>query len=759
MDNTSINSNMLQVGTILHGTYRIDGYLSSGGFGNTYVATNIEFGEKYAIKEFFWKGISQRDDNSTSVSVSNIENETAFASQLEKFKKEARRLRRLNSEHIVRVYDLFEENGTAYYVMDYVDGENLSTRMKRLGRALTEEEAKTLFPQILDALDVAHKAGILHLDLKPANIMVDKQGNVKLIDFGASKQQSASGGATATSAIAFSKGYAPREQQEQNPSKFGPWTDFYALGATLYNLLTNKRPPLPSDIDDDTTSDKHLALPMSATISNKTKTLVVWLMATNRKDRPQNVNDIRIFLAKQDSELPKSTLISSNNENDVTLLKEESKVTNGKINDSDATIIKETESHHVIPVYRTISSNGLTWILVSVEFTAEVSIFRWKVYCDEEYAYIYNDGSEYCIDKAINKEYYIQRSEGIGSKKNPTFLVEANKAVEFTEYFQALSPTVKFIDYHMGGDNVIKNINLTGSDQYEIAQVKYSIDHLPTQQGKTINDLEQIAESSNDSDLQLTLAYMYFTDDFVPQNMGKAVKWSRKSAEQGNADAQAFLATRYYNGEGMSKDYSQAVKWYRKAAEQGNSDAEFMLWQCYFDGYGVPKNSGNAFYWCSRAANHGDEDAQFSLGLCYENGYGTPINFEKARFWYQKAADAGNEEAKKQLEQLEKSLHNNNSANNERGYSNHEYSSKPTVKAVCDKESHFSISIWKILKYVGIAIFCILAALAKGLKKGAHEMEKVAPRAGYVIEKGMENGQSENYDDTTDAVPALQNVW
>lgn len=297
---------MLQVGTILHGTYRIDGYLSSGGFGNTYVATNIEFNERYAIKEFFMRGISERDGNNTTVSVSNAESEATFNSQREKFKKEARRLRRLNSNHIVRVYDLFEENGTAYYVMDFIDGESLSARLKRTGTPLSEGEVLKILPQILDALEAAHnyrdpndhenKGGILHLDLKPANIMIDKQGMVKLIDFGASKQQSASGGATTSSAISYTNGYAPREQMEQNLDKFGPWTDFYALGATLYNLLTNKKPPLPSDIDDDETSDKHLALPFPTNINDKTKRLVLWLLSTNRKQRPQTIMEIKDFL-------------------------------------------------------------------------------------------------------------------------------------------------------------------------------------------------------------------------------------------------------------------------------------------------------------------------------------------------------------------------------------------------------------------------------------------------------------------------------
>ena len=283
---------MLRVGTILHGVYRIDSYLSSGGFGNTYVATNVEFGERFAVKEFFMSGVSQRDANNTTVSVSNAENEATFASQLEKFKKEARRLRKLHSPHIVKVYDLFEENGTAYYVMDYIDGEDLAAQLKAHG-PLPEAGVLHILPQLLDALDAAHSAGILHLDLKPANIMVDKQGNALLIDFGASKQLVRKGGATAYSSVSYTDGYAPREQMEQNFSKFGPWTDFYALGATLYTLLTNHKPPLPSDIDDDKTIDRRVALPMPPQTGEATRQLVFWLMATDRSARPQSVAEIR----------------------------------------------------------------------------------------------------------------------------------------------------------------------------------------------------------------------------------------------------------------------------------------------------------------------------------------------------------------------------------------------------------------------------------------------------------------------------------
>lgn len=318
-----INNDMLQVGTVLRGTYRIDGYLSSGGFGNTYLATNIEFEEQYAIKEFFMRGVSERNGNSTTISVSNADNEATFASQLEKFKKEARRIRKLNNPHIVKVYDLFDENGTSYYVMDYIDGESLAKWQRRTDNPMPEERVLTILPQILDALQTAHSAGIWHLDLKPANIMVDKQGNVKLIDFGASKQQSALGGATATSAISYTNGFAPREQMEQNLNKFGPWTDFYALGATLYTLLTNKKLPLPSDIDDDNTVDKHIALPFPSSVSAKSKKLVLWLMSTNRNNRPQSVEDINTYLYGKDVKGKSSQ--ASNDKDDTLILNSEEK--------------------------------------------------------------------------------------------------------------------------------------------------------------------------------------------------------------------------------------------------------------------------------------------------------------------------------------------------------------------------------------------------------------------------------------------------
>lgn len=292
------NNNMqglLPIGATLQmGKYHVDGYLSSGGFGNTYIITNVQFDERYAMKEFFMKGINERLSDTTTVRVSNPANREQFVSQREKFKKEARRLRKLHNGHIVQVYDMFEENDTSYYVMDLIDGESLSNRLKRTRRPFSEAEVRKILSQVLDGLAEVHSQGIYHLDLKPANIMLDKTGKATLIDFGACKQLGSNEGQTSTSSsFCYSAGYAPTEQIDQKMERIGAWTDLYALGATLYNLLTNHPPLSSTEIQDG----EHPAYPVS--VSDEMQSLISWMMQPNRKYRPQTVKDVRERIANK----------------------------------------------------------------------------------------------------------------------------------------------------------------------------------------------------------------------------------------------------------------------------------------------------------------------------------------------------------------------------------------------------------------------------------------------------------------------------
>lgn len=270
--------------TLQGGKYKIVRMLGQGNFGITYLAEQLNPKRTVAIKELFLSVQGVNDRLGSSVIVPNIRNKQMFEQQITKFKKEAKRIKSLHNEHIVPVYDLFDENDTAYYVMEYVEGESLADRMNRIGHPLSIEDVQNIFPQILNALTEIHSHQILHLDIKPGNIMIDSNGLVKLIDFGASKQLTSE--ETALTGFYFTRGYAPSEQTGMLFNKFGPWTDLYAVGATMYNLLTSKSPTQfdieefnPNEIPEDDLGLMYL--------------LIDWMMQPKRQDRPQQAADVK----------------------------------------------------------------------------------------------------------------------------------------------------------------------------------------------------------------------------------------------------------------------------------------------------------------------------------------------------------------------------------------------------------------------------------------------------------------------------------
>ena len=306
----SVNNNMLPVGTLLRGdTYRVIRQLNSGGFGNTYVVENVHFGEIRAMKEFFMQGVTTRRGN--TVSVSQSDNADVFRSQKEKFKKEAQRIRKLNHPNIVKIYDLFEENDTYYYIMDYIDGESLADRLKRQG-AMPEREAMQVLNSLLDALSAVHAAGFTHMDIKPGNIMRDRQGKMYLIDFGASKQMTSNEQKTlsTSTAMPYTEGYAPIEQVERKMENIGPWTDLYAAGATLYKMLTNQQPPSSSEIISEANP-----FSFSNNISESTQSLIKWMMQPVRHKRPQVVESVMCYLRENGFEVDEKTIYDNINPN------------------------------------------------------------------------------------------------------------------------------------------------------------------------------------------------------------------------------------------------------------------------------------------------------------------------------------------------------------------------------------------------------------------------------------------------------------
>lgn len=277
----------LQPGTSLqNGRYLIQKLLGHGGFGITYTAQDTHKDRTVAIKELFLQGVNERTEgDSSTVVVSNQSNTLVFEQQKNKFEKEARRLAELNNEHIVKVHEYFEENDTAYYVMDYVEGQSLQAVSK--AQQVTEQQAEDYLEQILEAMKAIHERHIWHLDIKPANILIDGNGQLVLIDFGASKHIEQGGHLTTSSAMAYTPGFAPPEQMQGSMEKFGPWTDFYALGATIYQVMTRHTPPSFADI----LSEGESAFDFTPAMSREMQQKIMWMMNPNRKERPQSVED------------------------------------------------------------------------------------------------------------------------------------------------------------------------------------------------------------------------------------------------------------------------------------------------------------------------------------------------------------------------------------------------------------------------------------------------------------------------------------
>ena len=275
----------LQPGIYLQGDkYRIIDTLGQGGFGITYLAIHELADRKVCIKEFFPKDYYNRTSDTMQVTLGSQGSAEAMERYKDKFIKEAKTIARLDHPNIIHIHDVFKENNTCYYVMDYIDGESLHSRVKRLG-ALTEATAVAYIREVGAALSHIHSLGINHLDIKPGNIMVrDADSRAILIDFGLAKQYDAQGNQTSSTPVGISHGFAPMEQYKVGGvSEFTPATDIYSLGATLYYLVTGCVPPQASDIAED-------GLPaLPAHLSVNVKRAITSAMQTRRKDRVQSV--------------------------------------------------------------------------------------------------------------------------------------------------------------------------------------------------------------------------------------------------------------------------------------------------------------------------------------------------------------------------------------------------------------------------------------------------------------------------------------
>lgn len=479
----------LQSGTLLQGgKYKIERVLGQGGFGITYLAKQELFDRHVCIKEFFFNDYCERGSQGevTSCTTSSKELVDRF---LNKFIKEARTISRLDHPNIVRILDIFQENGTAYYAMEYIEGCSLADKVNEQG-ALSEAVAVDYIKQVASALDYIHQRSINHLDVKPANIMVRQSDNKAiLIDFGLSKQYDEQGGQTSTTPVGISHGYAPMEQYNQGGvSTFSPQTDIYALGATLYKLVTGSTPPQAIEVFNEGLT----GLPQS--LSPNLAAAIKKTMQPRRTDRPQSISEFRALLGGQYA-ASVSTTTAQNRD------------------DESTRVIGVTSSE---PIKKTLSSQP---IVTKVEESKGKKMGRKWGYilavCIVGVAllFVWNNGLITSVDKSLTPE---------------ELYIEASFKHDEGDYAQAFLLWEKAAN--MGHINA----------QTELAHCYYLGEGIAQNNTKALEWYIKAANQGN-SIAQCSLGLCYYRGIGVSKDLQEAKKWFEKSASQGCEESRKYL--------------------------------------------------------------------------------------------------------------------------------------------------------------------------------------------------------------------------
>lgn len=521
----------LQPGTLLQGgKYKIEKVLGQGGFGITYLANQELLDRQVCIKEFFFKEYCERNNDASHITLGTQSNSETVERFMAKFLKEARTISHLDHPNIIRIHDIFKENNTAYYVMDYVEGESLNEIVSRDGM-LAESKAIDYIKQVASALDFIHQRGINHLDIKPANIMIRKSDNMAiLIDFGLSKQYDAQGGQTSTTPVGISYGYAPMEQYNSGGvCTFSAQTDIYSLGATLYKLVTGNTPPQAMEILNDGLPQ----LPM--TLSSGVKNAITSAMQVRKSDRPENISSFLNLLSNScttksyddyDSHRhqPKpqedeSTKILSNQE--ITEKTHQSSYVENILQPKVVMVEEKMEK----------KQNKYIWYILPIVIGALILLFNLNENDNKSAEDIYNEAVIY-----LNNNDY----------QNAIPLIIKSAEMGWSQAQSHLGYL------YSGGEGVELN------------------------QNTAVYWWNKAFQQGNISATYF-LGGCYYFGAGVEKDLARAVALWIEAAQKEDPNAQYSLGLCYYNGDGVEKDLVEAKYWLTKAAEQGNEDAKNIL--------------------------------------------------------------------------------------------------------------------------------------------------------------------------------------
>ena len=679
--------------------YIIEKVLGQGSFGITYLASTYMKGNRgkarvlVALKEFFAEDLDVRcgDGAVAPRTMDGIAHKYAKA-----FQRESENLSKMDHPGIVHVMEAFEANGTYYYSMEYLSGGSLDDKVR--GGGMPEADALPLIAKIGDALSYMHGRRMIHLDLKPKNIVLQGDGTPVIIDFGLSKQYDKNGKPESSTSIGGgTPGYAPLEQgTASSGALFRPTLDVYALGATLYKMLTGQTPPEASLL----LNNIELLPPelKSKGVSAKTVEAIGKAMSPRMDDRPQTVAEFLKLMGVEEKTKIKEQDISEKPE-------PKNKRKGLWIALSAIAVcatlffgpkISRTES---ADKYFSAANKGKAsaqyklgecyykGLGVLPDTTEAVKWFRRAAeqgYAEAQYelgrSYYFGEGERLDYKEAVT---WLGRAAEQGHASSQNLLAHCyylGRGVVNQDYeeaakwyrraaeqgnveAQSMLGTCYFNETGVPRDyyEAIKWFRLA-ADQGEVyAQYNMGLCFdqgfgVDEEDGEEAAKWYRMAADQGYADAQCNLGRLYLIGEDVDEDYDEAVKWFTKAANQGNYRAQLFLGYCYLDGLGVDEDAIEAMTWFRRSAKQGFAEAQFALAERYYYGDGVDQDYAEAVKWFRLAAGQGSADAQHRLGYCHEFGQGVDQDFAEAKNWYEKAKENGDSSVQEDLDRLAKKM-------------------------------------------------------------------------------------------------------
>ena len=537
----------LPCGFVLQGpvhTYRIERVLGQGSFGITYLATtkvtiggalgSLETTINVALKEFFMAEVNSRDNHT----VTSGNQDGLFDNYKRKFAKEAKNLSELNHPHIIKVLESFEANNTVYYSMEFCENGNLDDIIER-NNGIQEQSALDFFKQVAEALMFMHNRQLLHLDLKPSNIMLRNPREVIIIDFGLSKHYDQHENPESSTTIGGgTPGYSPIEQANyKSGDKLAVTLDVYALGATLYKMLVGKRPPVATDIFNDGFPTEEL---QKKGVSVGIIACIKKSMSSAKKERYQTVNEfIEAINAATPKEKPKQTTFVAPESDETTFDNAKADETSfdssnktEHTQDTQTVEVSDTNTTETQPITDKKGFNLKLFLICAVATIAIVII--------------------HTLPSVIH--FYGNLCRDIA----PQFAEQCYTGAAHKGYIRSMMTLYRI---YLHGHN-------TKADK-----------------PKALYWITQAAAIDNTGRCEYIIAEEYrkghFTltpnGDAITNKDAEAAKWYQTAAEKNLDIAQYELGKLYYNGKGVKQNNTEALKWLEQAAKKGNEDAVALI--------------------------------------------------------------------------------------------------------------------------------------------------------------------------------------